>query len=100
LKDGRWFGASTVQETFTMPAKGSSPYQVETDSSGNVVANLPGAMAESLKPKLAEYGSPCEASEAATGNTTLNFGAKADALALQGLIDSFTIPPIPVIMGA
>ena len=84
----------------------SSPrvFLVTLNPKGEAVVTLPLPWAETLKEKLRSYDHSCElsVSAAAPGSepaTTLNFGSDADVSQIQRIIDSFTIPPMPVVMG-
>ena len=88
-----------------MSTAGGPPFRVSKDAKGDAVVSLPLPLAETLKEKLLGYGYPSELSAAAPGAAggaaaTLNFGPGADVPGVQRIIDSFTFPPLPVIMGS
>ena len=79
-------------------------FLVTLNPKGEAVVIVPLPWAETLKEKLLTYDHPCEFSVSATSPgdepvATLNFGPDADVSQIQRTIDSFTIPPIPVVMG-
>jgi hypothetical protein len=75
------------------------PFKVVLNTKGDAVVCVPLPDAETFKEKLLQSGFPCELS-ADGGVATLNFGPKVDLPEVQRVIDSFTIPPLPVTMGS
>ncbi len=83
---------------------GPRVFLVTLNSKGEAVVTLSLLWAETLKDKLRSYGHGCELSVSTStpggeANATLNFGLGADVSEIQRIIDSFTIPPLPVVMG-
>jgi hypothetical protein len=81
------------------------PYPVTLNPKGEAVVVMPLPWAETLREKLRAYDLACDLSAAPTpagsdATATLNFGTGADVPRIQRIIDSFTIPPLPVVMGS
>ena len=84
---------------------GPRAFTVTINPAGEAVVILPLQWAETLREKLRAYDLACDLSAASTpagsdATATLNFGTGADVPQIQRIIDSFTIPPLPVVMGS
>ena len=84
---------------------GPREFTVTLNSKDEAVVILPVPWAETLREKLQAYDLACNLSAApmspgGEATATLNFGTGADVPQIQRIIDSFTIPFLPVVMGS
>ncbi len=81
------------------------PFSVTLNSLNEANVTMPHKWATTLREKLRGYDISCEQSAvpAICGDevaATLNFGTGANVTQIQQIIDSFTFPPLSVIMGS